>query len=167
MAGLSEQLPSLVGVVVGVGGSLLVTTVGDRSRFRRDQVSRWRERRLAGYADYARAMKANVNVMYRLADHLGGAPSPHRLTPEQAEPLLAATVEARDQAWETLSLIGSADVAAAANVWFGVVAEMERTLRDGVGDTAVWDELATRHGDVRRRFYDAAKADLAIGDASR
>ena len=167
MAGLSAQLPSLIGVLVGAGASLMVTTVGDRSRFRRDELARWRERRLAVYADYARAMKANVNVMYRLADYFGTSSSPHQLTPEQAQPLLAASVEARDQAWETLSLVGSKDVAAAANAWFDVVVVMERSIQASVGDTAVWDELASRHGNVRQRYYDAAKADLALSDEIR
>jgi hypothetical protein len=167
MAGLSAQLPSLIGVLVGASASLMVTTVGDRSRFRRDELARWRDRRLAVYTDYARAMKANVNVMYRWADYLGNRSSPHELTPERARPLLAASVEARDQAWETLSLVGSRDVAAAANAWFDVVVVMERSIQASVEDTAVWDELFSRHGNARQRFYDAARADLALSDGTR
>jgi hypothetical protein len=99
-----------------------------------------------------------------LADDFTASSSPHRLTPEQARPLLAASVEARDQAWETLSLVGSKDVAAAANAWFDVVVVMERSIQTAVEDTAVWDELFSRHGSVRQRYYDAARADLALGD---
>jgi len=44
---------------------------------------------------------------------------------------------------------------------------MERSIQTAVEDTAVWDELFSRHGSVRQRYYDAARADLALGDGIR
>ncbi|MFB9320820.1 hypothetical protein [Cryptosporangium minutisporangium] len=164
MAGFVEQLPALLGVVVGAAGSLAVTTIGDRARFRREQDSRSRERWLAAYSGYALAMKANVNAMLRFAAHVGAdpRPHPHPLPPEDAEPLLADSVEARDQAWETLLLLGSAEVIAAAQGWFGTVAALERSVRDPIRGPAVWDELVTQQFTARVAFYAAARRDLGF-----
>lgn len=75
-------------------------------------------------------MKANVNAMLRAA-HVGNDPDPHPhpLRLEDADTVLAASVEARDLAWETLVLIGSSEVNAA-QAWFATVAGLERWARD-------------------------------------
>jgi hypothetical protein len=163
VASFVQQLPALTGVVVGVLGSLVVATVGDRARFRRDQHSRWQDRRLAAYSDYARAMKANVNVMFRLAAHFGNDPNPHPLKPEEAEALLARSVEARDMAWEMVLLVGSAEVAAAARGWFLTIAALERSAHRTERDPASWEDLVTRQFDARLEFYNAVRRDLALG----
>ena len=143
----------------------MVATVGDRARFRRDQDSRSQERRLAAYSDYARAMKANVNAMLRVAASVGGdpRPHPHPLRPEDAEPVLAASVETRDLAWETLLLLGSAEVLGAAQAWFGTVAAIQRSARDLTRDPAAWGDLVdTRQVEARMAFYAAARRDLGF-----
>ena len=142
----------------------MVATVGDRARFRRDQDSRSRERRLAAYSDYGRAMKANVNAMFRVATHVGNDPHPHPhpLRPEDAEPLLADSVDARDMAWETLLLLGSAEVLAAAQAWFSTVAALEGSARDPTRDPAAWVDLVDRQFNVRVAFYTAARRDLGF-----
>jgi hypothetical protein len=170
MAGLVQQLPALLGVLVGVAGSLVVATVGDRARFRRDQDSRSRERRLAAYSDYGRAMKANVNAMLRVGAHVGNDPNPHPhpLRPEDAERVLASSVEARDLAWETLLLLGSAEVNEAAQAWFGTVAALERWAQDATRDAAAWADLVqTRQVETRLAFYAAARRDLGFQPGSR
>jgi hypothetical protein len=148
----------------------MVATVGDRASFRRDQDSRSRERRLAAYSDYGRAMKSNVNAMLRVAAYVGNDPHPHPhpLRPEDAEPVLAASVEARDLAWETLLLLGSAEVNTAAQAWFGTVATLERWARDATRDPAAWAHLVeTRQVEARLAFYAAARRDLGFQPAPR
>ncbi|SHN43324.1 hypothetical protein [Cryptosporangium aurantiacum] len=164
MATLLEQLPALLGVLVGAAGSLAVATIGDRARFRRDQDSRSLERRLAAYRDYSRAMKSNVNTMLRVAAQIGEdpRPHPHPLAPEAGELLLAESVEARDLAWETLLLLGSAEVLEAASAWFGTVATLERSARDATRDPVAWDESVNRQFDARMEFYAAARRDLGL-----
>ena len=62
-----QQLPALIGVVVGALGSYVVVVRGDRMRFGRERAARWEERRLGVYADYARSVKKTVTVAYRIS----------------------------------------------------------------------------------------------------
>lgn len=61
MSGIGQQLPALVGVVIGAGASYLAGAASERTRWRRERSSRWDERRAQAYADYGYAVK-NVYV---------------------------------------------------------------------------------------------------------
>src|SRR5690242_17412072 len=117
MSAFIQQLPALIGVVIGALGSYLAVVRGDQARFRREQAARWEERRLAVYTDYARTLKQAVTLTYRVAAHLGNDPHPHPLSPEEAAPLLAEAGLARDPAGEALLLLGSTAVVEKARVW--------------------------------------------------
>ena len=67
MSAFIQQLPALIGVVIGAFGSYLAVVRGDQVRFRREQTARWEERRLTVYSDYARSVKQTVTVTYRVA----------------------------------------------------------------------------------------------------
>ena len=47
-----QQLPALIGVVIGALGSYLAVSLGDRARYRRDTAARWRDRRLTTYVAF-------------------------------------------------------------------------------------------------------------------
>lgn len=81
MSAFLQQLPALMGVVIGALGSYLAVVRSDRARLRRESEARWEERRLAVYSDYARTVKTSVTLTYRVAAHLGNDPHPHPLTP--------------------------------------------------------------------------------------
>lgn len=98
MSAFMQQLPALIGVVIGALGSYAAIVRGDRARFRREQTARWEERRLSVYADFARSLKRTVTLTYRVATHLGNDPHPHALSHEEAAPLLAEAAEAGDPA---------------------------------------------------------------------
>ncbi|MYW20578.1 hypothetical protein GT039_34690, partial [Streptomyces sp. SID2955] len=89
MTAFLQQLPALIGVVIGALGSYLAVVRSDRARFRREEAARWEERRLAVYSEYARTLKRAVTLTYRVAAHLGNDPHPHPLSPDEAAPLLA------------------------------------------------------------------------------
>ncbi|MFD3311279.1 hypothetical protein [Streptomyces sp. NPDC058694] len=95
MSAFIQQLPALIGVVVGALGSYLAIVRGDKVRFRREQTARWEERRLTVYSDYARVLKKSVTLTYRVSAHLGNDPHPHPLSPEEAAPQLVSALEAR------------------------------------------------------------------------
>jgi hypothetical protein len=77
MSTFLQQLPALIGVVVGALGSYVAVALSDRARFRREQAARWQDRRLSVYSDYARAVKATITVTFRLAAHFGNDPHPY------------------------------------------------------------------------------------------
>ena len=72
MASFVQQLPALIGVVIGASASYLAGAATERARWRREQASRWDEKRAQAYADYGYAIK-NVYVQCRrIADNYRG-----------------------------------------------------------------------------------------------
>ncbi|MFE1029425.1 hypothetical protein ACFW5I_33590 [Streptomyces sp. NPDC058818] len=169
MSAFLQQLPALIGVVIGALGSYLAVVRSDRARFRSETAASWEERRLAVYADYARTLKASVTLTYRVAAHLGNDPHPHPLTPEEAAPAQAEATLARDPAGEALLLLGSSDVVEKARAWVVTVLEMERFLREGTRDPDAWRALLERQRAGREGYYTAVREDLALppGHAAR
>ncbi|MFJ3305385.1 hypothetical protein ACIPSA_20125 [Streptomyces sp. NPDC086549] len=162
MSAFIQQLPALIGVVIGALGSYLAVVRGDQARFRREQAARWEERRFAVYADYARTLKTSVTLTYRLAAHFGIDPHPHPLTPEEAKPLLAEAAIARDPSGEALILLGSPAVVEKAREWVVTAMEMERFLREERRDPRAWQALLERQRAGREGYYAAVREDLAL-----
>ncbi|MER5377397.1 hypothetical protein [Streptomyces sp. NPDC002553] len=162
MSAFIQQLPALVGVVIGALGSYLALARSDRERFRRERAARWEERRLAVYADYARSLKKSVVLTYRVAAHLGEDPHPHPMSPTEAEPLMAEATDGRDPTGEALLMLGSHEVVERARVWVTVVMEMERFVRAATRDAAAWPALLERQRAAREGYYAAVREDLGL-----
>ncbi|MCX5059974.1 hypothetical protein OOK12_23665 [Streptomyces sp. NBC_00452] len=162
MSAFVQQLPALIGVVIGALGSYLAVVRGDRARFRRERVARWEERRFAVYADWAQALKQQVALTYRVAAHLGNDPHPHPLSPRDAEPLLAEVQTAREPHGEALILLGSPQVVEQAREWIVTVLEMERFVREGTRDPAAWQGLLERQRAGREGYYTSVRDDLGL-----
>ncbi|MFD7137087.1 hypothetical protein [Streptomyces sp. NPDC059894] len=162
MSAFLQQLPALIGVVIGALGSYLALVRSDRERFRRERTARWEERRLAVYADYARTLKKSVSLTYRVAAHLGNDPHPHPMSPAEAEPLMAEATQARDPSGEALIMLGSREVVERARVWVTTVMEMERFLREGTHDPRAWQALLERQRAGREGYYAAVRDDLEL-----
>jgi hypothetical protein len=56
MQALLQQLPTLVGVLVGAAATYVATSTAERSRWRRQQSVRWDIHRYEAYAEYAHAL---------------------------------------------------------------------------------------------------------------
>ncbi|WP_431044213.1 hypothetical protein ACQUSR_21465 [Streptomyces sp. P1-3] len=162
MSAFIQQLPALIGVVIGALGSYVAIMRGDQARFRRERAARWEERRLTAYADYARSLKKSVTLTYRVAAHLGNDPHPHPLSPEEAAPHLAAATDARDPAGEALLMLGALDVVERAREWVVAVMDMEAFLREQTHSPETWSALLQRQRDARERYYAAVRRDLAL-----
>ncbi|MEV0906893.1 hypothetical protein [Streptomyces hokutonensis] len=162
MNAFMQQLPALIGVVIGALGSYLAIVRGDRARFHRERDARWEELRLEVYAEYARTLKKSVTLTYRVASHLRNDPHPHPLSPAEAEPLLAQATVDRDPSGEALILLGSPEVVEKARAWVGAVMEMERFMRAGTHDPDAWQELLERQRAGREGYYAAVRDDLAL-----
>ncbi|WP_043662291.1 hypothetical protein [Streptomyces xylophagus] len=157
-----QQLPALIGVVIGALGSYVAIVRGDRARFHREREARWEERRLEVYAEYARTLKKSVTLTYRVASHLGNDPHPHPLPLAEAKPLLAEATVDRDPSGEALILLGSPEVVEKARAWVSAVMEMERFMRTEAHDPGSWRELMERQRAGREGYYAAVREDLAL-----
>ncbi|KUL21172.1 hypothetical protein [Streptomyces regalis] len=162
MSAFIQQLPALIGVVIGALGSYLVVVRGDQVRFRREQAARWEERRLAVYADYAQSVKKTVTVTYRVAADLGNDPHPDPLTLDEAKPLLADATTRRDPSGEALIMLGSTAVVDKARAWVLTALEMERFVREGRQDPPAWQALLERQRAGREGYYAAVRDDLGL-----
>ncbi|WP_328675729.1 hypothetical protein [Streptomyces sp. NBC_00343] len=157
-----QQLPALIGVVVGALGSYVAIVRGDQARFRRERAARWEERRLEVYAEYARTLKKSVTLTYRVASHLDNDPHPHPLSLTEAEPLLAEATVGRDPSGEALILLGSPEVVEKARAWVSAVMEMERFMRAETHDPDAWRQLMDHQRAGREGYYAAVREDLAL-----
>lgn len=162
MSAFIQQLPALLGVIIGALGSYLAITKGDQARFRREQRARWEERRLAVYADYATALKRGVTLAYRIASHLGVDPHPHPLSSEEAAADLAEATDARDPVGEALLMLGTPEVVERARAWVVAVIEMEQFLREPDPTRETWSALLARQRIAREAYYAAVRSDLAL-----
>ena len=64
---LLNQLPVLLGVIVGALGSYLTTSVTERARWKRALDSRWDDRRVEAYASYGQSVKRMIMIASRIA----------------------------------------------------------------------------------------------------
>ncbi|MEU9733093.1 hypothetical protein [Streptomyces sp. NPDC048002] len=157
-----QQLPALLGVVIGALGSYLALLRSDTARFRREEAARWEERRLAVYSDYARSVKRTVVITYRVAAELGCGTHPDPLTLEEAKPLLAEANDGRDPSGEALLMLGSVEVVDKARAWVVTAMEMERYVRTGGRDPDAWQALLARQRAGREGYYTAVREDLGM-----
>lgn len=162
MSGIVDQLPTLIGVVVGAGGSYLVGTARDRVGWRRSQSTRWDQTRAHAYADYARALKSVYLQCVRITDSRRFA-APDAATGDAASLAeLDRLAGERTAVWELVLLVGDPAAVAAGRTWHRRVGLMEKLARsegDGAIDyQALYDDI----DNDRTRFYQAARRDLGI-----
>jgi hypothetical protein len=117
MAGLSAQLVTLLGVVIGAGSSYLVTAAAERARWRRQTEIRWDERRATVYAEYGHSVIECVNLARRIAAGRGIQGFPHPVSLEDGRTDLSAARSQQGARWESVLLLGSPDAIEAGRRW--------------------------------------------------
>ncbi|MCW8376137.1 hypothetical protein [Streptomyces justiciae] len=104
---LAEQLPALLGVVVGSVGSYAAQSLTERRKWKRQREERWDEKRFEIYGTYGNALKAQLRIAQRIGAALGYPDVADPLPPAEGLPLLAEA-ESRRAAWGHLPrLLGS------------------------------------------------------------
>jgi hypothetical protein len=159
-----QQLPALLGVLLGAAATFTATSAAERARWRRAQAVRWDEKRLTAYSEYAHAMKKLISIAVRLASTRGVHPDTGTVTPDKDVPTMAAAEEERTSKWEAVLLLGSGDVIVAARGWHNAAFRLQR-IAAGLSEES-WAEAVQAVSHARRAFYQVAKKDLgiAIGD---
>lgn len=162
MSSVTQQLPALIGVVVGAAASYLVGTATERTRWRREQSSRWDERRAQAYAEYGHAIKCLYVQTLRIANSRMRGDAGDSIDYGKALTELGELADERTAKWETVLLLGNPETITAARAWHRHVWQMEFFAR---GERADADQYNTLREDVdtdRARFYEAARHDLGI-----
>jgi hypothetical protein len=161
MSALTQQLPALLGVVVGTGGAILATGIADRNRWQRQQAARWDERRLQAYVDFANAVKEVHTYGLRIAER-DNPGSGHRVDREDALGKMEDADIRRTKAWESVLLLGDAETVLAAREWRSSVTEIMYFAQGVAPAGFALADAVTRANTGRDRFYDAARASLGI-----
>ncbi|MEU5977489.1 hypothetical protein [Streptomyces sp. NPDC047315] len=146
------QIVTLIGVVVGALTSFLAATMAERARHRQDMATRWDERKLNTYIEYASCVKEISSTAKRA-----------RLAPEGTDDRqehLAAMEAAelrRSVLFETLVLLASqAAIEAAHQVNIALWQELKATRNN---------DVAPRHDglvDLMNAYHEQARADLGV-----
>lgn len=161
MQAFLQQLPALLGVIVGVFATWATTSTMERARWRRSQAVRWDGLSLTAYAEYAHAVKKVSSIALRVAAHHGIHPYIGALPPEEGLPALASAEEERTIKWESVLLLGTDTTVVAARAWHESVERLQR-IASGADAGMTWPEAIAAVSTARRRFYEAAKADIGI-----
>jgi hypothetical protein len=165
MTSFADQLPALIGVLLGAGATFGATFATDRARWHRDQSVRWDVKRADVYAEYAFAVKRVISLAVRVAAHRGAHSLGEPLSPDEGIGLLAEAEHERAVNWETVLLLGSDNVVKAGRRWQQSVFPLEEIAR-GRRVAAEWDATVVVVSHERGRFYEAARNDLGLQKGS-
>jgi hypothetical protein len=165
---LVNQVPVLLGVIVGALASYLTTAATERARWKRALDSRWDDRRVEAYASYAQSVRRLINIAGRIAAGRGLGGDGEPLSPIQENlDLLAAAEAERGWQWETVLLLGHPQTVAAARNWHEHAWRLEWYARARLtGNNADWQAARTATDVARHKFYEAARSDLRVGGGS-
>ncbi|MGW3819027.1 hypothetical protein [Streptomyces sp. NPDC005046] len=163
MTAFLSQLPALIGVIVGVLGTLLTARLNDKAHWTRALSVRWDERRLDAYSEYGRALKEVHWLAHRITALTRPSSRAHPIDRTAGLELMAQADAQRTKAWEGVLLLGDADTVAAAREWRWAVLQLERAARGIADDDFDWAAAVRRADEGRDRFYDAARAGLTVG----
>ncbi|MFJ5779556.1 hypothetical protein [Streptomyces sp. NPDC093094] len=169
MTAFLNQLPALMGVVVGVLGTLLTSRLNDKAQWTRTLSVRWDERRLDAYSEFGRALKEVHILAHRITAQSRPGSRAHAIDRSTGLELMAQADAQRTKAWEGVLLLGDADTVAAAREWRWSVQQLERAARGIAGDGFDWEAAVRRADEDRDRFYVAARAGLTVagGDVAQ
>ncbi len=161
MAIVLQQLPALLGVLVGALAAYVVGTATERGRWRRQQSVRWDERRITAYIEYAHAIKKVIAVAVRLAAQRGVYPDDDVISPNYRISDLAEAEDSRTITWEAVLMLGTDAVVLAGREWHQSVFRLMRIACGQTSDMS-WAAAVTATGQARQRFYEAAKRDIGV-----
>jgi hypothetical protein len=156
------QFLTLTGVALGAVASFVSARLLERSRWQRDETTRWDSRRLESYADFAVAIKRHITTAHRVAAALGLPSSGQPLDPASGLPLLAEAEQELSVQWERILMLGSPGVIMAARDWRLAARHLEWFARGFGDDPGEYRSAFEEGGRSRDLFYKAVRLDLGI-----
>lgn len=156
-----DQLPALIGVLLGAVGTYSVTALTEHKRWKRQLATRWDERRVVAYMDYAHAIKKTISICVKLASQRGVGAELNFLAPEYSDADLAAAEEGRTVSWEAVLLFGSDEAIAAGRRWHEAVFRLELIATGQEADLS-WDSAIKATSRARGEFYRVVKREIGM-----
>ncbi len=157
-----DQVPVLIGVIVGSVGSYAAAALVERHRWRRARAERWDEKRFQTYTAYANTLKAQIRIAQRLGAARGFRTVVDPIDLDEGMRLLADAESKRSAEWEAVLLIGDVDTVKAARAWHETVWNFELYARGQRTGSEGWMSAESRMSRARDDFYVCARRDLSI-----
>ncbi|BDU08022.1 hypothetical protein [Nocardia cyriacigeorgica] len=162
MGAITQQLLTLLGVVVGAAATFSATVLTERAKWRRTLDTRWDDKRLTAYFEYANALKKYATLCHRLAAARGYRTATQPIDLEEGIAALAEADAEKAIKWEQVLLLGSPGAVAAARRWTEAVWRLSHIARGHAVDQFAYTDLYEEAGRRRNQFYELARADLGV-----
>lgn len=164
---LTDRILPLAGVALGALMSYLVSSLNERTRWRRQQAVRWDEHRLKAYAEYAHAVKELAARYRMMAAARGLVSGPVPLEPTAEALREAGELESRRSALsETLGLLGDTEANTASKTLDQCLWRLECLARGVATEVEQdWDEAYLDFRRARNRYVEHARAGLGVPGA--
>ncbi|MFI6055494.1 hypothetical protein ACIBCO_36090 [Streptomyces violascens] len=162
---LLEQLPALIGVVVGSAASYATQNLAERRKWKRQREERWDEKRFETYGRYANALKAQLRIAQRIGAAKGFTDVADPVDPAEGLLLLAEAESRRAEEWESVLLVGDAATITAARRWHETIWTIELLVREGTVDDSKWTKAHRLASAARDAFYLSSRRELGIAGA--
>ncbi|MFF0659134.1 hypothetical protein [Micromonospora tulbaghiae] len=162
MSALWEQAPTFVGVAVGALLSFVLSTVADRTRWRRDVAIRWDPQRMTVYAEYAFAVREMYEIVLAVAIRHGYGQGSSRPVVPGTNTALAEADADRAARFEAVLLIGNPQTVAAARRWHQALWHLACFAQGRLTGHLEWSAAMREFGEARVEYYRAARRDLGI-----
>ncbi|WP_157535980.1 hypothetical protein [Microbacterium sp. Root166] len=154
---------TVAAVAVGAFGTYLATKGVERSRWEREQSTRWHDQRIVAYTEYSASVKKVITRSRSILGELGLNPTLVRLTRATGIPLLELDEIDRTQKFESVMLLGGPEVIAAARAWHGISWQYYHWA---VGNAPATEQEIEREyvaaEEARNKFYEAARRELGL-----
>jgi hypothetical protein len=160
------QVLTIAGVLLGSAATFLATTTTERIRWRRSQSTRWDDKRLLAYTEYANAVKRSVRLCRRIAESKELLATGQPIKPDDGFAELAEAETERAMKWETVLLLGDPAAITAARAWHEQVWRLERILREESPDRTSFVDAYKDTMRLRNEFYTRARADLDVASGT-
>ncbi|GIJ50945.1 hypothetical protein Val02_78310 [Virgisporangium aliadipatigenens] len=158
-----QQLPALLGVVIGSVATFLVAQTTERTKWRRTLHARWDERRLDAYAEYAFAVKSYVTLLRRVAGGMGLDSIAHPLSHTDGLPRVEQAEDERAAKFENVLLLGDQETIDAARAWHRAAWELADLVQGrSTGGAPAWRPALNEVWQARTLFYKAARVSLDV-----
>lgn len=163
----ADQIFTLTGVALGATMSFISGALTERSRTRREQDLRWRERRLDAYSAYVHDVKHMSAVARRVGAARGLAGRPTDLSVEDGQRLFVEAEMCRSLTSEAVTLVAGPETVEALRLLNRTVWDLEwiaRGLGEDIGPEA-WDRCRSRFTDALDAFHKSARSELGVPDS--
>ena len=163
MTDIVQYISTLFAVVIGGITTYLGAAVMERSRWKRGRSSRWDQRRLEAYVDFARAVKEESRVAMRIAAGRNAGPKTDPLPLEEGRESYAIAEHNRSMLFEAVLLLGDSPSIAAGRAWYQSVWDGYQLVSKRTPPIATeFTDLYKSSDIARMRFYESARASLEI-----